>query len=74
MPEYEAVVSENAEGTLVTVTAKTFVPCFTVFAPESVALSDNCYDIAAGEQKDFWVYGAGKTEISFASFSEDWNR
>lgn len=74
VPEYEAVVSETAEGALVTVNAKTFVPCFTVFAPESAVLSDNCNDIAAGEQKDFLVYGAKKTEISFASFCEDWER
>ncbi len=73
-PDYAVETKETPEGVLVAVNAKTFVPCFAVFAPEHATLSDNFVDIPAGSRKEIMAYGAKEREIAYASFCEEWNR
>ncbi len=57
----------------ITVRAKTFVPCFKIYAGEDAEIEDNFFDMAAGENKTVMVTTKGKAQYKYQSFADEWS-
>ena len=75
VPEYSVKELErNGNRITVEITARTFVPCVKIYAGEKAELSDNYFDMDAGEIRIITIYGKEKDqELLYYSFIDEWD-
>ena len=75
VPEYSVKeLVRNGNWITVEITARTFVPCVKIYAGENAELSDNYFDMDAGEIRIITIYSKEKDqELLYYSFIDEWD-
>lgn len=74
-PKYSVSVKETGEGVYeAEVRAESFLPCFKISAGENAEVSDNFFDMAAGEVKRVEIRTKESPgRFAYATFADEWN-
>ena len=75
VPEYSVSSVSVGDGKYeITVSAKTFVPCFKISAGDNAQVADNYFDLAAGTKRTVAVQSdAPPDTFRYSSFADVWN-
>ena len=70
-PKYSVTVEPEENGTLVHITAQSFVPCVKIYGGEGALYEDNFFDMAAGETRSVRVTD-GTCPVEVVTFADIW--